>query len=99
MGVNGHFNKRAPSTGRNGNEHHEMNFQGNENGPHSLNNSLNNGTLKDNLYKGQGKRSQSVERAAAIHSSGTPGLNSLSRGNNMVGGLDSFSTGMNPQMG
>jgi|TARA_B110000285_G_scaffold142365_1_gene159142 hypothetical protein len=63
-----------------------------------MNNSLNNGTLKDNIYKGQGKRSQSVERAAAIHSSGTPGLNSLSRGNNMVGGLDSFSTGMNPQM-
>lgn len=40
-----------------------------------------------------------MERAAAIHSSGTPGLNSLSRGNNGVGGIDSFSTGLNPQMG
>ena len=61
-----------------------------------MNNSLNHGTLKDNLYKGQNKRSQSVERANVIHSSGTPGLNSLSRGNNAIGGIDSFSTGLNP---
>jgi hypothetical protein len=51
--VNGHFGKRAPSTGRNANEPHEM-FPGQlpeGAGPHSMNNSLNHGTLKDSLYK------------------------------------------------
>ena len=51
--------------------------------------------FNDSFYKNN-KRAQSLERAAAVHSSGTPGLNSLSRGT-PVGVLDSFSTGMNGQ--
>jgi hypothetical protein len=45
----------------------------------------------ENFYKNN-KRAQSLERAAAVHSSGNPGLNSLSRGTPM-GALDSFNSG------
>ena len=42
----------------------------------------------DAFYKNN-KRAQSLERAAAVHSSGNPGLNSLGRGN-PINALDSF---------
>jgi hypothetical protein len=52
--------------------------------------------VNENFYKNN-KRAQSLERAAAVHSSGNPGLNSLVRGQSTGVGAESFSGGINGQ--
>lgn len=62
--------KRAPSTGKNVMDPQSDMFV----------NEIFSAQQKDNLFKNQNKRAQSLERAAAIHSSGNPGMNSMNRG-------------------
>jgi hypothetical protein len=52
--------------------------------------------LNENLYKNN-KRAQSLERAAAVHSSGNPVMNSLIRGQPTTVGADFIGSGMNGQ--